>query len=187
MTNTGVTMDGFFMTKTITMIVILALALYYDVKEQKIKNFITIPAAVTGIAINLTERGLEGVFLSLQGWIVPVLALMVFYAIKVMGAGDIKLFAALGAIMGLKFVIYSFIYTVYIGAVIAFFLLVRRNQFKKRLMYLGSYFRNCFLTGKLYPYSTAGERESKFIFTLALVPGTLLQYCCVLFGIGERM
>jgi prepilin peptidase CpaA len=96
-------MNGFFIAKIILLVIILGLSLYHDVKEQKIKNIVTLPGALLGLILNGTENGWSGLTLSFWGWVVPTLALMIFYYIHVIGAGDIKLYAAIGAIMGLDF------------------------------------------------------------------------------------
>lgn len=156
-------------------LVILALALYYDLRENKIKNLLTLPAAFVGLGLNFWDQGWNGLLASVQGWLIPTLLLFVLYYINVMGAGDIKLFAALGAIMGLSFALESFVYTVFIGGVIAVVLLVVRGQFVSKMYRVALYFKLLLWAGKLYPYSAKADTSSKFAFTTAIVPGTLLQ------------
>lgn len=161
--------------KVLLVLVVLALALYYDLRQHKIKNFITLPAAVAGCALNLWDQGWLGLVAALQGWLVPVLLLILLYFINVMGAGDIKLFAAIGAIMGLPFALESFAYTVFIGSAIALVLLIRKKEFLGRMAGLSRYIKLTMLSGKLVPYGQKGDTSSKFAFTIAIVPGTLVQ------------
>ncbi|ADG83272.1 peptidase A24A prepilin type IV [Thermincola ferriacetica] len=169
-----------FIGKSLILIIILGLALYYDIREQKIKNFITLPAAVLGLATNLMEGGLTGLLFSIKGWLVPVAVLMVLYRINVMGAGDIKLFAAIGAVMGLPFTAYSFVFSVYTGGVIALVILLKKRVFIRRMQDVCNYFKYIFLTGRLAKYSGDDDKSSKFIFSTAIVPGTMIQYIITL-------
>lgn len=160
---------------------ILLISLYYDIREQKIKNFITFPAALVGISINFIDQGYNGLITSLTGWFIPIAGLILLYYINVMGAGDIKLFAAIGSVMGLTFVAYSFIFSIYIGGIIAVFLLIKRRVFKTRMIAVLNYLKFIFLTGRLNKYSAKEDHSSKFIFTSAIVPGTLVQLALTYF------
>ena len=174
-------MTGLFTAKTLILAVTLGAALFFDFRYCRIKNAVTYPAAAAGLLVNFAERGFPGALLAMKGWLLPVLALFVLYYINVMGAGDIKLFAAIGAIMGLPFVMYCFLFSVYIGGVIACWLLIRRGQFPDRMRKLYGYAKTVFLTGRLFPYSAKGNKDSKFIFTLAIVPGTIVNWVLVYF------
>lgn len=169
-------MTVWFTVKSGILALALVLALYDDIRAKKIRNMITLPAAGTGLIINCLEQGPGGFLFSLSGWIVPVALLITFYRINVMGAGDIKLFAALGAIMGLPFALYSFLFSVYFGAVIAVVMLVRRQEFLKRMTDIYGYFSTVMLTRRLYTYGNPGDQSSKFVFSAAIVPGTLAYY-----------
>ena len=169
-------MTTFFISKSVLLAVTLGIAMFTDVSDNKIRNSVTIPAALAGLFFNTVESGAGGILLSLKGWLVPILLLFVLYSINVMGAGDIKLFAAIGAIMGLPFVIYSFLFSVYAGGGIAGWLLFREGRFAERMKSLYMYIRVILLTRRFYPYTARGDRSSKFIFTAAVVPGTLLNY-----------
>lgn len=161
--------------KTILLMTALAMALYYDVKEQKIKNFITYPAAMLGLALNMTEHGLAGLGFTLVGWLIPVTVLGLFYVTNIMGAGDIKLFAAIGAIMGLPFTVYSFVYSVFFGGLIALAVLLKRRQFCLRMKRIYEYLCFVAVTRRIQPYCAKNDKQGKFIFSSAIVPGTILH------------
>ncbi len=168
-------MSGYMVFKLLLLLLTLILALYQDIKEQKIKNSITFSAAFLGLSVNVAEHGLDGFVLAVIGWSIPVFVLGICYAANIMGAGDIKLFAAIGAIMGLSFTVYSFVYSVYFGGLIAFILLYKRSVFKQRMYRIYEYL--CFVaaTRRLIPYCDKADQESKFIFSTAIVPGTILH------------
>lgn len=168
-------MSGYLVFKTYLLISTLMLALYHDIREQKIKNYVTYSAAFLGLAVNVAEHGLEGLGSALVGWLIPVLVLGLFYITNIMGAGDIKLFAAIGAVMGLPFTMYSFAYSVYFGGLIALVILYKKKQFRQRMYRIYEYL--CFVaaTRKMVPYCAKSDNQSKFIFSAAIVPGTILH------------
>lgn len=168
-------MTVIFAVKILSLVVILSVALYHDIREQKIKNVVTLPGAVFGVFLNSIEGGVNGSVFSLKGWIIPVLLLIVLYLINVMGAGDIKLFAAIGAIMGVRFAVGTIISSIYIGGLIAIVLLLVRKQFLSRISFLLNYLLSIFRTGRLALYCNRGDTDAKFIFSTAIVPGSLLQ------------
>lgn len=169
-------MTACFFARSAVLLFSLGLALYYDLKETRIKNFITLPAALTGLALNVYEGGITGLQLSLKGWLMPILALLILYRINVMGAGDIKLFAAIGAIMGLPFTVYCFMFSVYIGGLISVGLLWKRKQFKRRMLQVLNYVKFILVTKQIPVYVSEGDTGSKFIFSAAIVPGAIVQF-----------
>lgn len=168
-------MNEFFAAKIVLLIVCLTLALYYDLKEQKVKNFITLPMALAGVLLNAMEQGTAGLLWSLKGWMVPMLMLIVLYYINVMGAGDIKLYGSIGAVMGLPFVAYSFVYSIYFGALFALIVLARRRCFVVKMKQILCYLGTLLLTRRLSIYSEKNNKSSKFVFTTAIVPGALVH------------
>ncbi len=169
-------MDVFLISKTVALIVVLSLALFYDVTEHKIKNRITLPGALIGVALNGAEHGWVGVLAGLQGWILPVIMLGVLYYINVMGAGDIKLFAAIGGIMGVPFVMNSIVFSIYVGGGIALIILIRRRQLLQKIKKIYQYITVAFYLQRLPLYNCKGDTTGKFPFALAIIPGSLLEY-----------
>lgn len=174
-------MNQFFIIKSILLLVMLGLALGQDIREKKIKNWVTFPAALAGIIINFWEAGPGGLAFALQGWLVPVLSLLLLYRMNVMGAGDIKLFAAIGALLGLKFTACCFIFSVFAGGAIAFVILAKDRALAARMKKMCAYLGFMAASGRIIPYSARGDGSSKFIFSAAIVPGTIMQLLITLF------
>jgi len=112
---------------------------------------------------------------------VPVLILFVFYALRMLGAGDIKLFSAIGAIMGTKFVLYAIAFSFMAGGVIALIILSVNRGWKNRMLYLFNYLKCCFLANSFLPYSDFEEKNdgSKFHFTFAITIGVIISLICL--------
>lgn len=171
---------------TLELAVLIALSLASDIKTYKIKNHIILPFIAAGTVTNYIIYGIKGVKDSFWGIVIPILILFIFYALRMLGAGDIKLFSAIGAITGIKFVLYSMAYSFLAGGVIALFILAANRNWKQRLLYLLNYLKCCFLSNSLLPYSSFEEKDSKnrFRFGYAIACGVATNFCrCIFMGL----
>ncbi len=75
-----------------------------DLRTYKIPNQISFTGVMTGLFLNLIIKGFTGVKMSLLGIMCPVVMLYLLFLIKAVGAGDIKLLAAIGAFVSLKII-----------------------------------------------------------------------------------
>lgn len=161
---------------------VVLLSLISDIKTYTVKNIIVFPFIALGLISNYLYLGTEGLFSSLAGMISPIILLFIFFALNMLGAGDIKLFSAIGSIMGLNFVLYSILYSFIAGGIIAVGILIARKIFKARLKYIHEYLKNCFLTFSIKPYQESFEnKDSVFHFTYAIVFGTITAVVFSLF------
>lgn len=145
-----------------------------DLKTYKIRNSITYSFMAAGLIMNFLAEGFKGMALSLQGILLPVVCLIVLYMLRMIGAGDIKLFSAIGAIMGAGFTMYSIVYSFILGGVIALLLILARRNGVWRFRYLLVYLKSCFLLMKPIEYADFEDKhyESKFHFSIAAALGT---------------
>jgi len=156
--------------------ILLAAALISDIKSRKIKNKITLTFITVGLLTNSIISGFNGLKNSLLGIVIPVILLILLYALRMLGAGDIKLLSALGAVFGvgaiLKITAYSFI----AGGIISLVLMAVRRNAKERFIYLCNYLKSVFLTMHVMPYTDFGSREDKgkFPFAYAVFCGGLI-------------
>lgn len=139
---------------------------------------------LAGIATNTIFFGVNGFIFSITGCLVPVLLLIIFFALRMLGAGDIKLFAAIGSIMGLEFVLYNMAYSFLAGGVIALGILTVNRNGAQRFRHLWRYLKSCFLTLSLQPYTNFEDKSdrAKFRFSYAVACGT--AFSCWLLAIG---
>ena len=84
----------------IMLIVFLVAAVFTDFSDHRIPNLITLFAAAVGIASHLYLTGLQGLGFALGGLAVGLACLLPFYLLGGMGAGDVKLMAAIGTFLG---------------------------------------------------------------------------------------
>lgn len=79
---------------------LLALAVWSDVREHRIPNWLVLSLCAAGLAYQLLTNGLAGIAYGLGGFAVGIAFFIAFYIGRGMGAGDVKLMGAAGAMLG---------------------------------------------------------------------------------------
>jgi prepilin peptidase CpaA len=92
-------------------IVLLAslVAAVMDVWKFKVYNALTVPLFLSGVAYHFAAGGIRGLQGSLTGALFGFAVLIVMYAMGGMGAGDVKLMAAVGAWLCMPLTFYVFL------------------------------------------------------------------------------
>ena len=107
-----------------------SVAAVIDVFSRRIPNWVTFAAFIAGVLINTWLAGAGGILLALAGAALGVALLLPFYAIRAMGAGDVKLLAAIGALLGPQALVSVAVYGALVGGAISLVMLcVRRRLF----------------------------------------------------------
>ena len=113
--------------KQIISLFFLALCAYSDYREEKIKNIIVVPGIVTGFFLNWYLFGIEGLISSLVSVGVSCL-FIVFYALKQMGAGDVKMLMMLSSLMNIYYCVGATIMGSLFGAAYAIIKYIRTKD-----------------------------------------------------------
>ena len=79
---------------------ILAFACYGEIRERRIPNWLTLGAIALGVGPAVNEGGVEGLKDSALGLAIAGGLFLPFCLLGVVGGGDMKLMAAVGAIVG---------------------------------------------------------------------------------------
>ena len=110
----------------ITLLVPLAVLItYYDVRYRRIPNAFVLATLVSGLLINGILNGLGGLGSSVGGCLVAFAMMFALHLFGAMGAGDVKLFAAIGSVVGIGLVVPTFVIVVLTGGVLAVISTVR--------------------------------------------------------------
>ncbi len=95
-----------------------------DLKTRKIPNYLTLGAALTGLAYNLAVSGWSGLGYGMLGLLLGFGFLILPYILGGMGAGDVKALASLGAWLGPAATFYLFLYMAIAGGLMSLAVLI---------------------------------------------------------------
>ncbi len=98
------------------------IAVICDVRTRRIPNALTFGSAAAALAFSLADGGPRGVGVAMVGWLVGAALFFPIFALRGMGAGDVKLLAALAAWLGPLSAVWLGIYTSIAGGIVALLL-----------------------------------------------------------------
>jgi prepilin peptidase CpaA len=119
---------------TALLIALVAIAAVYDVLVRRLPNWLTAAGLIIGLTLNTILRGVwPGLSFSLAGLLAAFAVYFTMYSLRAMGAGDVKLMAAVGSMVGWEDWIAIFLITAVIGGVTALVLVAVRGRVRKTL------------------------------------------------------
>src|SRR5216683_2290488 len=95
-----------------------------DVKERRIPNLLTYSAMVAGLVLQTVLHAWKGLLLGAGGGLLFGGTFLLFYLVRAMGAGDVKLAAALGCLVGPSAALQVMLATALAGGALAIFFMV---------------------------------------------------------------
>jgi prepilin peptidase CpaA len=90
-----------------------------DLARRRVSNWISAAALIGGIGCQVANRGWMGLPIALAGAACGFLVFLIFYLLGGMGAGDIKLMAGFGAVLGYSRLFEAALWTAAVGGLIA--------------------------------------------------------------------
>jgi len=156
---------------------LLLIALITDVKDEKLPNWLTMSGICFGLIYHLIVNGIDGFIFSVLGMLVAGGIFLVLYFFKALGAGDVKLFAAIGAIVGMQLVLYMMMYSILFAGLLAIIILLFTRTFLQRVTQM--LFN---IIGAVISKDLSGLKEyqagkqTKFPFMYAVIPATIAAY-----------
>lgn len=145
-----------------------------DIRSTYVDNGWILFSLCVGFALRLLGEGIFGIPDFIAGAVLPVLLLSGLFYFRMLGAGDIKLFCALGGVMGAADVCRCILFSFFLGAVISLAILISFGGFCRRICYLIHYFQEYFLTGQTKPYYRHGMTLENFHFTVPIFLSVML-------------
>jgi len=100
-------------------ILVVVLAAGWDLRSRRIPNGLVLPALAAGLVLNTISHGAQGLLASLGGAVLALLIFGLVYRLGGMGAGDVKLMAAVGALLALPAAMAALFASVAAGGIIA--------------------------------------------------------------------
>src|SRR5215470_11799863 len=111
--------------KFLLLIPVATIVTYFDVRYRRIPNLVVLITLISGLALNTSVGGWHGTLGSLEGLLFAFVPMLLLHLFGAMGAGDVKLAGAVGAVLGVSLVPSALIIIVMLGAALAIYSMIR--------------------------------------------------------------
>src|SRR5690349_9099016 len=163
----------------VVLVLIVLTAGIYDLRYRRIPNWLVLVGLVVGFGLNTFLFQLAGLERSALGMGLALLIYFPLYLLRAMGAGDAKLMAAVGSIVGPKSWLVLFVITAVVGGAVALIVLVFAGRIRKTFWNLG-----WILSEALHlraPYQSSEELDVRSSKAMRLPHGAVIALGSVLF------
>jgi prepilin peptidase CpaA len=114
------------------LVLFTALSIGFDVAQRRIPNWLNFAGMAGGLLFS-SWLGASELYASLLGLAAGVGLQLIPFSFGWVGAGDVKLFGAIGAIFGISWIPRLFIYSALLGGIVALISLAFTEEFKYRV------------------------------------------------------
>lgn len=109
-------------------ITLVGLAMMTDLRWRRIPNFITFPAFLAGLLVRILFQGWAGLGFALSGAFLAPILLLIVHGGRGIGMGDLKLAAAVGAIVGPVLAVAAMLISAIAGGILAIAFMIKYNN-----------------------------------------------------------
>jgi len=153
----------------------LLIATITDIRSQRIPNWLTFPLILTGLVAHTMYGGLEGLKLAGGGFGLGFVAMVIPYFMGVMGAGDVKLMAGVGAWLGTSATLTAFLFTCLAGGVYALGVLSMNRQYLKTILANIANTFSVFIATRKFNFTPISTEQAlpRLCYGVAIAVGTI--------------
>ena len=124
-------------TKVLLLLLVIPAAVF-DYRQRRIPNWLVLTGILVGVAMNVfllydNPSPFTGLWFSLQGLGLALLIYLPLYILRGMGAGDVKLMGAVGAIAGWVLWLWIFFFTAVLGGITAAIVVLSKGRVQRTL------------------------------------------------------
>ena len=159
--------------RIILLMIALSTAAFLDLTQRRIPNWLTVTTTLLGVL----AAGLDGkpmLKASLLGFAFGLGVGILLWLLGAIKAGDAKLIAAAGSIMGFPWVINELIWTFIAAAALGILVLLKKRELRVRAKRIWDHLKGMLLQRKLEQYKIASGAEHEMPFAVAVLCGTVL-------------
>lgn len=118
---------------TFYVLLVAVIACVTDLRSARIPNWLTFSAAIVALGFHTFAGEGMGLGTALLGLVVGLAVFFPLFALRAMGAGDVKLLAAFGAWVGPISILWVALYTALAGGAFALMLMASRGYLRQGL------------------------------------------------------
>jgi prepilin peptidase CpaA len=154
-------------------VAVLVVATFTDVRSRRIPNWLVLPFLALGILVSGWLHGWHGVLSSVEGAALGLLLYGLLFWMGGMGAGDVKLCAAIGAWIGPSQLFISLIFTGLVGGAMALSWALWGGFLKELFLHTGDL---VFRSKERGEVTLSNPLRRKMPYAPAIAVGTLISF-----------
>jgi prepilin peptidase CpaA len=129
---------------------------------------------IGGLTINISFGGVSGGLASIEGLGLAFLPMFLIHLFGAMGAGDVKLFGAVGAVVGVSLVPLTFVIVVMLGAALAIYTMLRSGTVFSTLHGVLRIFVGIMPGWEMPRFAIPSDRKHTIPYGVAIMLGSLI-------------
>jgi prepilin peptidase CpaA len=149
---------------------------YMDVRYRRIPNKLVLATLVGGLALNTFFGGGHGLLTSLGGVVLAFGLMFFLHVFGTMGAGDVKLFASIGAIVGVSHVLPTLLIVALTGGVLAICKMVYTRRVVVTMLGVGQFFYGLMPGMKVPRFEIPANRSYTLPYAVAINLGSIIAF-----------
>lgn len=149
---------------------------YMDIRYRRIPNKLVLTILLIGLTVNTIFGGSRGLLLSLGGFALSFGIMFFLHVFGTMGAGDVKLFAAIGAVNGLSLVIPTLLVVALTGGVFAIFMMVYSGRVRTTMFGVMQFFYGLLPGQRIPRFEIPADRRYTIPYAVPICLGSFVSY-----------
>ncbi len=172
-------------------------AVAYDLRSRRIPNTLVVVGIALGLSFQIVARmggelflnrfGASGIGAALLGGLTGLALFLPLYALRTMGAGDVKLLAMVGVWLGPEYVAWAALWTMLAGGVLALFAALVGGVMRQVLANLHTMLVMLFMhaqTGGGLKVTAPAQSTGRLPYAVAIACGTAIELILMLMHSG---
>ena len=144
-------------------------------RYRRIPNLFVLATLISGLLLNFYFGGLSGVLASVGGCALAFGLMLMLHVLGAMGAGDVKLFASIGAVVGAPLVVPTFLIVALTGGVLALVTMVRAGSVRQTLLGVLQIFVGLLPGWQMPRFAVPADRRHTIPYGVAITLGSLIS------------
>lgn len=165
---------GVFIADEMLLLTIAGVSVVMDFYKMRVKNSWILCSLLAGAVTCFWQKGFAGLTRFIPGILMPLAVLGWMFYFRMLGPGDIKVFCALGGIMGPVKILWCIWFSFLCGAGISLAILLCGGGIRQRMAYLAAYLMEYLQTGSHKPYYRRGSTPENIHFTVPIFMSVML-------------
>ncbi|MGN0511142.1 MAG: prepilin peptidase [Lachnospiraceae bacterium] len=151
-----------------------AVAAIMDISTGKVKNQWICFLWIVGMVYQMILGQWQGIWCFMAGSMISILVLFPLFRFRMLGPGDIKLFSALGGVMGAGDILVCMAISFVCGGILSLVFLLLYGELVSRLRHFAVYIQFVISNRKIVPYYRKGQQWENLHFTIPVLMGVIL-------------